>query len=66
MSYTDCCAPLIAFVVVYSAVFGFGIWYILRLMFEAPHAGELGPGPEPTRAAGITPSPSVAQREEPQ
>jgi cytochrome d ubiquinol oxidase subunit I len=51
-------ASLTAFVVVYFAVFGAGVFYLLRLMRRPPEApsdiGELGP----TRAAGITPGPA--------
>ncbi len=53
---------LLAFVLVYVAVFGVGIWYLLRLMAHAPQRGEDGPqsGPgKPTRTAGITPGPAV-------
>lgn len=53
---------LVAFVLVYFAVFGVGIWYILKLMGHAPHAGEpdMEAGPDrPIRTAGITPAPSV-------
>ena len=57
-------ASLIAFVLVYLAVFGAGIWYIIRLMRLPPHEGEEGPSPEPIRTAGITPSPAVARRED--
>jgi cytochrome d ubiquinol oxidase subunit I len=55
-------SSLIAFVLVYFAVFGVGVWYILKLMQHAPHAGEPGieAGPDrPIRTAGITPAPSV-------
>ncbi|MET0314392.1 MAG: cytochrome ubiquinol oxidase subunit I [Hansschlegelia sp.] len=54
-------ASLTAFVLIYFAVFGMGILYILRLMSKPPHAGEheLEPG-APIRTAGITPAPSVA------
>jgi cytochrome d ubiquinol oxidase subunit I len=52
---------LIAFVIVYCAVFGAGIWYILHLMGEAPHSGEPDAESAPIRTAGITPSPSVAR-----
>ena len=51
---------LLAFIAVYFIVFGAGIFYILRLMSQAPQRGE--PGPErdqPVRAAGITPTPAV-------
>ena len=52
-------ASLIAFVVVYFAVFGAGIFYILRTMAQAPRADEPGLAPEPIRSAGITPLPAV-------
>jgi cytochrome d ubiquinol oxidase subunit I len=48
---------LLAFVVVYFAVFGVGIWYILRLMRAPPHPGEDPPAEDeraPIRTAGIT------------
>jgi cytochrome bd ubiquinol oxidase subunit I len=52
-------SSLIAFVLVYFAVFGFGSWYILKLMAKGvePHEEE----PEdraPIRTAGITPGPA--------
>lgn len=53
-------ASLIAFVIVYFAVFSAGTFYILRLMRRPPRPHE--PGPEegmPTRAAGITPAPAI-------
>ncbi len=54
---------LIAFVVVYFAVFGAGTFYILRLMGHAPHIGEGGAeetaGDGPIRTAGLTPAPQV-------
>ena len=62
---------LIAFVIVYFAVFGAGTWYILRLM--APRRRQPGEtGAAPTRRsarAGITPAPAssaagAARREE--
>ena len=42
---------LIAFVIVYFAVFAAGTWYILRLMAHAPAEGEPAPGrrPDPQR-----------------
>lgn len=52
---------LLAFVLVYFAVFGVGTWYILRLMRGAPHAGEKGvkrTEKGPVRTAGITPGPT--------
>ena len=52
---------LIAFVIVYCAVFAAGTWYILRLMRAPPTAGEHGPEGGPIRSAGITPAPSVGR-----
>jgi cytochrome d ubiquinol oxidase subunit I len=52
-------ASLIAFVVVYFAVFGFGTSYILKLMQEPPHAGESEPDRAPIRTAGIAPGPAT-------
>lgn len=54
---------LVAFVVVYFAVFGMGIWYILRLMKKPPAAHEAGLDGIPIRAAGITPAPAVLEGE---
>jgi cytochrome bd ubiquinol oxidase subunit I len=54
-------SSLIAFIIVYFAVYAAGITYILRLMATPPHPGEPGPRPDvPTRAAGITPAPAAA------
>ncbi len=50
---------LIAFIVVYSAIFGMGIYYLLRLMASPPHRGETEPPNVPTYAAGITPASSL-------
>ena len=52
-------ASLLAFVVIYFAVFGVGTWYILRLMSAAPEPHEDGPEEDeqaPIRTAGITPA----------
>ncbi|OYW44112.1 MAG: cytochrome ubiquinol oxidase subunit I [Sphingomonadales bacterium 32-68-7] len=49
---------LIAFIVVYFAVFGFGTWYILKLMGKPPRPHETGVGGAPIRTAGITPGPT--------
>jgi cytochrome d ubiquinol oxidase subunit I len=51
---------LLAFVVVYFIVFGFGTWYILRLMRRGPQLQEAEPAGEhgPIRTAGITPGPA--------
>ena len=54
-------ASLVAFVLVYFAVFGAGTWYILRLMSHSPHTGETGVkrgDSGPIRTAGITPGPA--------
>jgi cytochrome d ubiquinol oxidase subunit I len=54
-------SSLIAFVIVYFAVFAAGIIYLLRLMAQPPHPGEEGPPSHiPARAAGITPAAGVA------
>jgi cytochrome d ubiquinol oxidase subunit I len=50
---------LLAFVVVYFAVFGMGIWYLLRLMQKPPEAHEPTPSNAPIRSAGITPAPQI-------
>ena len=52
---------LLAFIIVYFAVFGIGVWYILRLMSKCPQTGETGAkrGVDgPIRTAGITPGPT--------
>jgi cytochrome d ubiquinol oxidase subunit I len=53
---------LIAFVVVYFAVFGIGTWYILKLMHHAPKPHEPGLADAPIRTAGITPAGQVDGR----
>jgi cytochrome d ubiquinol oxidase subunit I len=52
-------ASLLAFVLVYFTVFGFGAWYILALMAKGvePHEPEIGEG-TPMHAAGIVPGPA--------
>jgi cytochrome d ubiquinol oxidase subunit I len=55
-------SSLIAFAIVYFAVFSAGAVYILRLMALPPHHGEAGPrGDMPAHAAGITPAIGVAE-----
>ncbi len=50
---------LLVFVVVYFAVFGFGTWYILKLMAKGVMPHEADPEESlPTRAAGIVPGPA--------
>jgi len=53
-------ASLVAFVIVYFAVFGTGSWYLLKLMSRAPQAHEPEPARAPAHAAGITPAPALA------
>jgi cytochrome d ubiquinol oxidase subunit I len=54
-------SSLVAFVIVYFAVFATGVIYILRLMGMPPHHGERGPPADiPARAAGITPAAAAA------
>ncbi|POR42376.1 cytochrome ubiquinol oxidase subunit I [Methylobacterium sp. V23] len=53
-------ASLAAFAVVYLAVFGAGIWYLLHLFNQTPHVHEAGPPTGvPIRTAGITPAPAL-------
>lgn len=52
-------ASLVAFVIVYFAVFGAGTWYLLRLMAHTPQAHETEPPQTPIRSAGITPAPAL-------
>ncbi|KKC25950.1 cytochrome ubiquinol oxidase subunit I [Sphingomonas sp. SRS2] len=54
-------ASLVAFIIVYFAVFGAGAWYILKLMAKPPKAFEKADPVDhgPIRSAGITPAPSV-------
>ena len=53
-------ASLIAFIVVYFALFGAGTFYILRLMNKPPHPHEPGLDPgEPIRAGGIMSAPAM-------
>lgn len=54
-------SSLVAFIVVYFAVFSLGAWYILRLMAHAPMTAEPGleAGDAPIRTAGITPAPAL-------
>jgi cytochrome bd ubiquinol oxidase subunit I len=53
-------ASLIAFIIVYFALFGAGTFYILRLMNKPPHPHEPGLDPgEPIRAGGIMPAPAM-------
>jgi cytochrome d ubiquinol oxidase subunit I len=52
---------LAAFAVVYFAVFGMGVWYVLRLMAKPPEAHEAEPRRTPRHAAGITPAAAFAK-----
>jgi len=56
-------ASLIAFVIVYFALFGAGTFYILRLMNQPAHGHEPGlPADQPIRAGGIMPAPVMAAK----
>lgn len=55
-------ASLAAFAVVYFAVFGVGIAYILRLMCVAPASHEPEPPHIPVRTAGITPALAIGPK----
>jgi cytochrome d ubiquinol oxidase subunit I len=56
-------SSLIAFVIVYFAVFAAGVIYLLRLLAQPPQPGEQGPSSAmPTAAAGITPAVEVFLR----
>ena len=50
---------LVAFAVTYFIVFGFGIWYLLRMMQKPPEAHEPALPNDPTRTAGVTPAPAL-------
>jgi len=52
-------ASLAAFAIVYFAVFGAGVIYILRLMGKPPVSRESEPPRIPVRTAGITPAPAL-------
>ena len=52
-------ASLLAFVIVYTGVFGAGVWYILHLMHDAVVTGEPEHPAQPVRTAGITPGPAL-------
>jgi cytochrome d ubiquinol oxidase subunit I len=52
---------LIAFVLVYFAVFGAGTMYILKLMANAPEEGEGSEPATPIRTAGVTPAAGVGR-----
>ncbi|HEV2567570.1 cytochrome ubiquinol oxidase subunit I [Sphingomonas sp.] len=58
-------SSLIAFVIVYFAVFGIGTWYILKLMGHAPQPHDPGLADAPIRTAGITPASQVDRRIDP-
>lgn len=54
-------ASLAAFVVVYFAVFGAGVWYLFHLAKKPPEAHETGLDGLPIRSAGVTPAPAVIE-----
>ena len=55
-------ASLVAFIVVYFAVFGAGTFYVLRLMAKPPQADTEEVDLGPTRAAGFVPGQGMAPR----
>ncbi|WP_119391218.1 cytochrome ubiquinol oxidase subunit I [Taklimakanibacter lacteus] len=53
-------ASLLAFIIVYFAVFGAGTFYLLRLMAKTPHRDEPdNPSDAHLRSAGIVPAPAL-------
>ncbi|MBY0611162.1 MAG: cytochrome ubiquinol oxidase subunit I [Beijerinckiaceae bacterium] len=53
-------SSLVAFIIVYFAVFGAGLFYILRLMNKGAGPAEPGiPPSQPVRASGIMPAPAM-------
>lgn len=59
-------ASLLAFIIVYFVVFGFGTWYILQLMAKGVQVDEkaLDEDAGPIRTAGTTPGPAMQLSEE--
>ena len=57
---------LLAFIVVYFLVFGFGSWYILRLMAKGVqvHEAPIDDDDGPIRTAGIAPGPAMRMSED--
>ena len=51
-------SSLVAFTLVYFAIFGAGTFYLLRLMAQPPEAGRIE-DIRPIRTAGITPAPAM-------
>ncbi|ONF97141.1 Bacterial Cytochrome Ubiquinol Oxidase [Sphingomonas jeddahensis] len=51
---------LVAFVLVYFAVFGAGTWYILHLMRNPARPQEAEPDQALVRTVGITPAPALS------
>jgi cytochrome bd ubiquinol oxidase subunit I len=58
IQYPAVATSLVAFIVIYFAVFGAGTFYILRLMGRPPEAGTPVDEVAPIRTAGITPAPT--------
>ncbi len=50
---------LVAFIIVYFAVFGAGTYYLLHMMNKRPATPKLGLRDGPIRTAGVTPAPLV-------
>jgi cytochrome d ubiquinol oxidase subunit I len=49
-------ASLLAFIIVYCSVFAAGLWYLFKLMGQAPTGTEEAGEPGPIRSAGTTPA----------
>ncbi len=58
-------ASLIAFIVVYCSVFSAGLWYLFKLMGQAPTGGEEAGEPGPIRSAGTTPAMGIKPTTQP-
>lgn len=58
-------ASLVAFIIVYFAVFGMGVWYLLQLMRKPPQAHEAGLDGAPIRTAGVTPAAAMIEGDAP-
>ncbi|WOI55453.1 cytochrome ubiquinol oxidase subunit I [Palleronia sp. LCG004] len=60
-------ASLLAFIVIYFAIFGAGVVYLLKLMAKPPERGETNDDIHqgPIRTAGITPAPGETLRHSP-
>ena len=58
-------ASLLAFIIVYCSVFSAGLWYLFKLMGQAPTGGEDAGEPGPIRSAGTTPAMGIKPTTQP-